>query len=101
MIEGKVVTDIYTLLDKNNVKIWIDGGWGVDALIGKQTRAHKDLDIAVSKKDIAKLRKLLKEYKESKSNSNEENFVLEDNKGHKIDVHVFEFDSMGNNIYGI
>lgn len=23
---------------------WIDGGWGVDALLGEQTKQHSDLD---------------------------------------------------------
>src|SRR3954447_23710339 len=26
---------------------WIGGGWGVDALAGRQTRAHRDLDLAI------------------------------------------------------
>lgn len=26
---------------------WIDGGWGVDALLGEQTRPHADLDLVV------------------------------------------------------
>ena len=26
---------------------WVDGGWGVDALVGVQTRAHGDLDLVV------------------------------------------------------
>ncbi|WP_327001976.1 hypothetical protein OHA72_43680 [Dactylosporangium sp. NBC_01737] len=26
---------------------WISGGWGVDALVGRQTRPHRDLDLAV------------------------------------------------------
>lgn len=26
---------------------WAGGGWGVDALIGRQTRPHRDLDLAV------------------------------------------------------
>jgi lincosamide nucleotidyltransferase A/C/D/E len=29
------------------VDCWVDGGWGVDALVGRQTRAHDDLDIVV------------------------------------------------------
>jgi lincosamide nucleotidyltransferase A/C/D/E len=28
--------------------VWIAGGWGVDALIGRQTRAHRDLDLALA-----------------------------------------------------
>ena len=30
---------------------WVAGGWGVDALVGGQTRAHRDLDLAVDLKD--------------------------------------------------
>ncbi|MEV4134979.1 hypothetical protein AB0J72_22730 [Dactylosporangium sp. NPDC049742] len=26
---------------------WISGGWGIDALVGRQTREHRDLDLAV------------------------------------------------------
>ncbi|HEY6685619.1 MAG TPA: hypothetical protein VI094_05350 [Propionibacteriaceae bacterium] len=27
--------------------VWVAGGWGVDALVGRQTRLHRDLDVAV------------------------------------------------------
>jgi threonine aldolase len=37
--------DIYNWLKENGIAIWIDGGWSVGALIGKQTREHDDLDI--------------------------------------------------------
>jgi lincosamide nucleotidyltransferase A/C/D/E len=53
------VIDLYTTLENLGVEIWIDGGWGVDALLGEQTRPHKDLDIAIQQKDIPKLRHLL------------------------------------------
>ncbi|MBW3594803.1 MAG: nucleotidyltransferase family protein [Actinobacteria bacterium] len=35
--------------------IWaaLEGGWGVDALLGRQSRLHRDLDIAVEKDDLA------------------------------------------------
>ncbi|MCU1492333.1 MAG: amino acid transporter [Acidimicrobiaceae bacterium] len=26
---------------------WVSGGWGVDALVGRQTRPHRDLDLAI------------------------------------------------------
>jgi lincosamide nucleotidyltransferase A/C/D/E len=26
---------------------WISGGWGVDALVGRRTRPHRDLDLAI------------------------------------------------------
>jgi aminoglycoside-2''-adenylyltransferase len=28
-------------------RVWVAGGWGVDALVGRQTRIHSDLDLAV------------------------------------------------------
>ena len=27
--------------------VWVAGGWGVDALVGRQTRWHRDLDLAL------------------------------------------------------
>jgi lincosamide nucleotidyltransferase A/C/D/E len=27
--------------------VWVAGGWGVDALVGRQTRLHRDLDLAL------------------------------------------------------
>lgn len=32
-------------LDTHGVPFWVDGGWGVDALLGEQTRSHRDLDL--------------------------------------------------------
>lgn len=37
------------------VSYWVVGGWGVDALVGRQTRAHHDLDLLVSSGDLAAL----------------------------------------------
>jgi lincosamide nucleotidyltransferase A/C/D/E len=28
-------------------RFWLEGGWGVDALVGRQTRAHRDVDIDI------------------------------------------------------
>jgi len=33
------------LLDSLNMRYWVDGGWGVDILAGKQHREHRDLDV--------------------------------------------------------
>ncbi len=62
------VIDFYTTLENLGIEMWVDGGWGVDALLGEQTRPHKDLDIAIQQKDVSKLRELLevRGYKEIK-----------------------------------
>lgn len=96
------VIELYTKLDNLGITIWIDGGWGIDALLGKQTRPHADLDIAIDRKDVIRLRNLLNEFKKKqKDDTSEWNFVLEDGQGHEIDVHVFEFDDKRKIIYGI
>jgi lincosamide nucleotidyltransferase A/C/D/E len=97
------VTSLYEACQKNGITIWIDGGWGVDALLGHQSRLHKDVDIAIQEKDVSKLRELLqgKGYREIKLEmARPHNFVLGDEKGHEIDIHVIVFDVKGNGIYG-
>ena len=39
-------------LDGAGVRHWVAGGWGVAALIGRQTREHRDLDLAVDATDL-------------------------------------------------
>src|SRR2546430_4116236 len=44
--------EILDRLDAGSVEWWIDGGWGVDALLRRETRLHSDLDFAVRAEDI-------------------------------------------------
>jgi hypothetical protein len=32
-------------LEAEGIDVWLDGGWGVDALLGQETREHDDLDL--------------------------------------------------------
>ena len=36
---------ILNLFEHMKVTYWLDGGWGVDVLTGKQQREHRDIDI--------------------------------------------------------
>jgi lincosamide nucleotidyltransferase A/C/D/E len=53
---------IINLLENANIKYWIDGGWGVDILAGKQTRNHRDIDVNFDAQHTEKLLNLLFEY---------------------------------------
>lgn len=96
------VVSLYNHLENQGIKIWIDGGWSVDALLDKQLRPHKDLDIAISWKDVPRLQETLTDqsYKQVKEES-QWNFVLADDNGHEIDVHAFVYDDQGNIVEGI
>jgi lincosamide nucleotidyltransferase A/C/D/E len=39
--------EIVGRLEAASAIVWVGGGWGVDALVGRQTRPHGDLDVAV------------------------------------------------------
>lgn len=92
------------LLEQNHIEVIIDGGWGVDALLGEQTRRHGDLDIAVQHKDAAKIRALLEArgYQDvPRDDTRDCNFVLGDEQGRLVDFHTFTFDAEGNLVFGV
>ena len=98
------VIEIVRLFEQNDIELTIDGGWGVDALLGKQTRTHADLDIAVQHKDVTSIRALLEArgYREiPRDDTWECNFVLEDDQRHQVDVHSYTFDDEGKLVYGV
>jgi len=46
------VVAIVTRLQRAGLAVWLDGGWGVDALVRRQTRPHDDLDLVVRIEDV-------------------------------------------------
>jgi GNAT superfamily N-acetyltransferase len=46
------VIEALEVLDRAGVRYWVGGGWGVVALAGRQTREHRDLDLAVDAEDL-------------------------------------------------
>ncbi|MGH7195644.1 MAG: nucleotidyltransferase domain-containing protein [Candidatus Saccharimonadales bacterium] len=103
-MQSNDVIKLVKLFEKNDITVWVDGGWCVDALLGAITRSHSDLDIAVHHQNNTKLCELLGSigYKqELRKDSSEWMYVMVDGLGKKVDVHVFEYDKDGKNIYGI
>ncbi|MER6046131.1 amino acid transporter [Streptomyces sp. NPDC001793] len=47
MLNESDVLEVLDLLKSAGAAAWVDGGWGVDALIGEVTRTHADLDLVV------------------------------------------------------
>lgn len=59
LMSGDAVIQLLQLFEQHGIDVVVDGGWGVDALLGKQTRLHNDLDIALQHKDLPRLCELL------------------------------------------
>jgi lincosamide nucleotidyltransferase A/C/D/E len=47
MMSAADVLDVVSRLEAAGISLWLDGGWGVDALVGEETRPHSDLDVVV------------------------------------------------------
>ncbi|MFJ9148481.1 nucleotidyltransferase domain-containing protein [Streptomyces sp. NPDC102270] len=44
-MDADAVLHILDLLRRAGAEVWVGGGWGIDALVGEQTRDHRDLDL--------------------------------------------------------
>ena len=108
-IRGSEMTipDVLGLLDlaaRLGVRLWLDGGWAVDANLGRQTRRHADVDIVVTWADLDRLLGALRArgYRPvPRDDTRPENFVLGDDAGHEVDFHVIELDpETGDGRYG-
>lgn len=97
------VVALYRDLGDAGVPIYIDGGWCVDALVGRETRPHDDLDIAVERRFEARLSSFLEArgYAQvERTDSTAWMFVMSDGNN-VVDVHVVEYDHEGNHRYGV
>lgn len=88
------------LLSDASIEVWLDGGWGVDALLGTQTRPHKDVDLIIRMDDVPGLRKVLEARGFTlKEGMPPDSFVLSLDDSLEVDVHAVQFDKDGNGIY--
>lgn len=92
--------ELLRLFESAAIDVWLDGGWGVDALLEKQTRQHKDVDIVLRVADVPALQELLARKGFAVSEGvPPDSFVLADGEGLEVDVHAVVFDEEGNGVY--
>lgn len=104
MLSAHDAVALCRLLEQHSIQFWVMGGWGVDALLHRETRPHKDLDILVALGDLPMLWKLLGEHGFTLQYVWEENrwvdrepdhwptaFVAADAQERELDVHVIDF----------
>jgi lincosamide nucleotidyltransferase A/C/D/E len=99
MTAGALI-ELLAWIEAAGIDVWLDGGWGIDALLEKQSRPHKDVDLIVAQNDVEALTRLLNEHGyRVKAGGRPQNFVLVDDAKREVDVHVVEFDAQGNGNY--
>jgi lincosamide nucleotidyltransferase A/C/D/E len=101
MMASDEIVRLLELLERSGVTIWLDGGWGVDALLERQTREHDDLDVVVELADVPALTEtLVAAGYEQVAGEAPKSFVLVDARGRQVDVHPVVFDdARGGGVY--
>ncbi|MGI9433119.1 MAG: nucleotidyltransferase domain-containing protein [Myxococcota bacterium] len=89
------VVAVLEALEEAGVRAWLDGGWGVDALLGKQTRPHGDLDLVIDRRSASGLEACLRELGFERANENAYSFVMSHSELGSVDVHGVRFDERG------
>lgn len=89
------LAEIVDALDRGGVRYWLAGGWGVDALGGRQSRRHDDVDVVLDDFDrraalacevLAELGFRLVERHERPVDLMGDQWVLDDGAGCRIDL---------------
>lgn len=50
MVRTEDACEIIKYALQNEIKVYLDGGWGVDALLKRESRIHNDIDLFVELK---------------------------------------------------
>src|SRR5713101_7874990 len=89
-------------LQQHGIDVWLNGGWGVDALLGRQTREHEDLDITISASDRDAYTPAMQTMGFAPCRvDNDFNWVLVDSRGRLVDVHLVDFSETTVNDAGV
>lgn len=102
MMTADDVLEVLDRFESVGVSAWVDGGWGVDALLGRQTRHHEDLDVAIDHRDLERAQEALVplgfRHAADAQPGLPARLVMQDRIGRQIDVHPLSFDEAGNGL---
>ena len=103
------VIALYATFSERGIRCWVMGGWGVDALLGRESRPHHDLDLLLHVEDLAPLMDLLVDrgfsqkliwqaenrWIEVQGAPQPTAFVQKDRDGRELDIHVVDVSGDG------
>ncbi len=96
MMDARSVLSVVATLEQGGVRVRLDGGWGVDALVGEQTRDHDNLDCVIVLSDAPIARDALAVLGFAVSlDELPTRFVMRDRSDRRVDFHTVTFDATG------
>jgi lincosamide nucleotidyltransferase A/C/D/E len=83
--------DVVAILDRlegAGLTAWVDGGWAIDAVAGRQTRPHDDLDLVVWLAEVPEVERALGTLGYERAGGGPPcSFESVDARGRQVDVH--------------
>jgi uncharacterized cupin superfamily protein len=98
-VNAETVLALLDALEAAGVEAWVDGGWGVDALLGTQSRPHEDLDLVVALTEVDRIRQVLGS--QGFALAEEQlpvRFVMANTELGRVDFHTVRFDAEGGGV---
>jgi lincosamide nucleotidyltransferase A/C/D/E len=93
------VLRVLDALEAAGCTVWLEGGWGVDALLGRQTRPHRDMDIDIDAEQEARVLVVLDSLGYRIETDWRPNRVELAAAGRgRVDVHPLALDDQGNGV---
>jgi lincosamide nucleotidyltransferase A/C/D/E len=96
MMTADDVLEVIVAVEGAALRVWLDGGWGVDALLGAQHREHSDLDLVVELDSVAALTRAVDPLGFTVAEDQlPTRLVLRAPGGRQVDLHPVTFDADG------
>jgi lincosamide nucleotidyltransferase A/C/D/E len=98
-VKGADVLFVVDELRRAGVTLYVAGGWGVDALVGRQTRAHADLDLSFdATQDTLAVRRMRELGFATELDQRPTRLVMLDTHGRVVDLHPVQFAADGSGV---
>ena len=102
MMHAADVGEVIDALELAGVDVWVSGGWGIDVLLGEQTRPHDDLDVIIRADDVEAAIRVTRDLGFSlMTDELPQGFVVRDTVDRRIDFHPVRFRSDGSAVQEI
>ena len=96
-VEAAEALAVVRALEAAGIRYVLSGGWGIDALVGVQTRAHSDLDVGVDAGHVDDIIRLLGTLGYAATvDQRPARVELRAADGRAVDLHPIEWDADGN-----
>lgn len=95
MMTAESVGEVIQNLRDAGIQVWLDGGWGVDALLGEQSRPHSDLDLVIDATTAPEIKACLGPLGFEVTEDAGHNFVMVHPEHGRLDAHGVLFDARG------